>query len=221
MLSITEKIILSSIDENKSKFSIRAYNFYNYGVKGAAILKLAAGNNIKIESKKIIVTDESPVDDSIFDSVLQHLKSIGRPIRLDSWFYSYYRFNRTLKIQVLNNLEAKGIIMQDERRFLGLIPYKKYNIINSYVKQAIKSDVREILLKESSDVNDETAVLISLATVCGGLRMFLDRNEMRQIRSKITRIKKGEYFIGLNDDLKLVLKSIQNAIAAQAAATGV
>ncbi len=219
MLTLIEKIMLLSIDEKKNKISMQGYNFSRYGPKAAAILNLIELNKIKLENKKIVVTDTSSSSDNILDDVLEKLSS--KPINLNTWLYSYTVFERQMRIKALNNLEEKGIIMQEEKRFLGLIPYKKYIIYNNDERQTIKNSIREKLLSESTDASDEIIAIISLAAICGSLKMFFNNTEMKQIKKKIKSIKKAEYFKSSGEELKKILKGIQNAMASRAAAGSV
>lgn len=219
MLNASERIMLLTINTDKNKIGYDAYNVIRYGIKGIALLQLVAFKRVKLERKRITVVDDCSTGDRILDMVMEKIKSSRHPVRISSWFSGYSIFGSSLKSGVLDGLEDNGVIRQEEQRFLGLFPLKRYIVTGVNHRQELASGMKRLLLGDKNEIGYEEACIISILAVCGYLKAVLSKAEIRGIKDKIKLIKKGMYYRVEGQTLQEVLKGIRNAISAAAAAS--
>ncbi|RCX15547.1 Golgi phosphoprotein 3 GPP34 [Anaerobacterium chartisolvens] len=219
MLNASERLMLLAINTDKNKIGYDAYNVTRYGIKGIVLMELIALKRVKIEHKRIAVVDDCSTGDRILDMVMEKIKASGHPIKIGSWILGYSMLGSSLKAGIMDSLEDNGIIRQEEQRFLGLFPMKRYIVTGMNHRQELASRIKRLTLGDKNAVGYEEACIISILAVCGYLKAILSKDEIKSIKDKIKLIKKGEYFGIEGQGIEEILKGIRNAISSAATAS--
>ncbi len=217
MLNLAEKLTLVSFDESKGKLSFRNHNVMRFGLKGAIALKLCQLGKIRFENSKIILTDTTSTGDAILDNAVKVLGKKQKPVSLYNWIYGFSIYTAQLKKDILMNLVDNAILREEEKRFLGLFPMKRYSLTNREHYQRLSSTLREVLINNRTDMAGEDQELVTLYAMCGYYPKYISNAERKEHKEKIKSIKKLTFFKSGNKNLEEVVKAIKKAIASQAA----
>lgn len=213
MMGIIEGLVLISINDN-GKFSGNTYNLIRYGLAGAIVLELNRLKKVELKDKKLFLTEESHTGDEILDDAV---KSLKKPKSLNGWVYNNTTFVKRARTKILKGFVDKGMVREEEKRFLGLIPLKRYHLTSTYEKQELISKIRNFLLDDNAVHDTRDIYYASLIASCRAVKTIFSNEEHKTIKAKLKLIAKGKYFETEDEVLRGVIKAINRAIAAQTA----
>jgi len=214
MLNMAEKIILLSLQSDTGKTFAKATYLKRYGLSAALLYELIKRKKIGYQGKKIFVVDESSTGDVILDRAFSEIKKAKT---LNKWIFGYVRFKSNIRKEILYKLADNGIVREDEKRFLGFIPLKRYPITNDKERKNAEQQIKNVLL----DDNDEDFSMVFMSSIivaCRAQSLILTKAEMKEISDRLKRIYKGKYYLTDDDLLPNTIKAIRNAIAAESSA---
>lgn len=214
MLNMAEKFILLSLQNENGKTLSRATYLKRYGLSAALLYELISRKKIEVQGKKLYAVDESSTGDAILDRAFQEIKNAKT---LNKWIYGYVRFKANIRKEILYNFIDNGIVREDEKRFLGFIPLKRYPVLNDKEKRVAEQQVRDLLLDGK---NEEFSLIFmsSIIVACKAQGLILTKAEMKTISDKLKLIAKGKYYSTDNDLLQNTIKAIHSAITAESTA---
>jgi len=214
MLNMAEKFILLSLQSDNGKTFAKATYLKRYGLSAALLYELISRKKIGYQGKKIFVIDESSTGDAILDRAFNEIKKAKT---INKWIFSYVRFKTNIRKEILYKFVDNGIVQEDEKRFLGFIPLKRYPVINDKERKIAEQQIRNVLL----DGNNEDFSMVFMSSIivaCRAQSLILTKAEMKTISDKLKRIAKGKYYPTDDDLLPNTLKAIRMAIAAESSA---
>lgn len=194
--------------------------YLGYGLAGIALAQLYRQDRITWDGKSVAGAGKGSAGDDLLDEILQLVLKREKPYRPQSLIStSLYRVPRLSK-RVLERLEDNGMIRIEQQRFLGLIPYNRYNITRINEHGRLVKELKDIIVRGEKQPDAEIALLISMLSACGVLKGLFAREERKQVRETLKKINKGEYFRTLSLFDKDIQKSVRQIIAASNAAAG-
>ncbi|KNY28303.1 GOLPH3/VPS74 family protein [Pseudobacteroides cellulosolvens] len=214
MPNMAEKLILLSLQNESGKTFSRATYLKRYGLSSALLYELISRKKIEVQGKKLFIIDESSTGDPILDRAFEEIKNAKT---LNKWIYSFVRFKASIRKEILYNFIDNGIVREDEKRFLGFIPLKRYPVINDKDKRIAEQQVRDVLLDGK---NEEISLIFmsSIIVACKAQSLILTKAEIKTISDKLKLIAKGKYYTTNDDLLPNTIKAIHSAIAAESSA---
>lgn len=120
------------------------------------------------------------------------------------------RYNRYLK-QMLKEMEQKRLVRLEDRKFLGLIPYRKSFLIESYTRANLIRQLKNSVLTYKG-ASEESMALAGLVHACRMHRLLSsDRDELKTIKTKLKMIVKDS---PVSDAVGKTIREVQIAIMA-------
>jgi hypothetical protein len=214
MLNMAEKIILLTLQNESGKTLAKATYLKRYGLSAALLYELISRKKVQLQGKKLLADDESSTGDAILDKayeVIKKSKTISR------WIYGNVVFKSNMRKEIIKLFLDNGIVKEEEKRFLGFIPLKRYPVTNEFEKRNAELEIRDVLLNEKSDVYS-SVFLSSIVVACRAQSLLLTKEEAKKISDKLKLIAKGKYYKTEDEFLLNTVKSIRMAIASESAA---
>lgn len=208
MLNLSERLFLLTIDDEKGKVVPFASDRLNYGLVGAVLAELMLDNKIAMQEKNLVVVDDTPTDDPLLDEVLSRLTKSKRLRRPEHWINSLA--SRKLKQAVVERLVSHKVILEQEKRFLWVIPYQVYPQLDASAKYWVKQRLRDIVLAGEKPEPDQV-VLLSLLKACDFLDLVFTREERKAASKIVKSLIKGDVF---GEAVAKVIADIDAAVAA-------
>lgn len=191
---IAEELLLISLNDKKGTILNSASSALRYGLAGALLVELTLMNRLMLQNKKVIVNDEKSVKDELLNDIFQLIKNDPKSRSPKYWVTRLDGKVGRLKNKLFDRLSNKGIVGKEERQFLGMIPYIRYPLKNEEVKEVIKKKIREGILDEDGNMDDDVAVLGSLVFACNLVNEVFPADERRIARKRLKQIAKEEVY---------------------------
>ncbi len=193
MLSLAEELLLLSLDDDKGTIPGSAEQALGYGLAAAGIVDLLLANRLAVQDKKkLSVVDGTPTRDELLDEMLVHIQQSKRTRSVSDWVQDFGNGGiRKMQERLERRLVEKGILRDEEGKYLKLIPWHHYPTVDGAPEAETREKLREVLLGgEQPDVR--TATVISLARACELLDQLFPKAERKRADQRAKEIAKGE-----------------------------
>ena len=188
VLRFVEEILLLLLRDDDGRFVAVPGIALDNAIAGAVLMDLALENRIDTDPEHLIVTDPTPVGDSLLDPTLV---AIARGEQRDALYWVAQTALRAGEIreEALSRLVEQGILEHHEGRFLWVFRSRRYPIIDGKAEREVKLRILGVLLSdEIPDPRD--IVIIGLADACGILPELLPRGDYMKARERIDQVRK-------------------------------
>jgi hypothetical protein len=191
MLNLAEELFLLALDDDEGVISAPALDTLRYGLAAALLADLALLGKIAVEEQRISLLDPAPLGDELLDDLLLRLAEANKPRKVKYWI-SALGF-RKLPKQVAQRLTARGVLREEERRYLWVVPYAVYPQQDASAKYWIKQSLRAAGLTTAKPER-RAVVLLSLMKGCRLLTLVFTKDERKAAGKRVEELVKGEDF---------------------------
>ena len=191
MLRFAEEIMLLMLDDKGGKFADVPKLPLHYALAGAVLMDLALERRIDTDPERLAVIDPSPLGDDLLDPVLARIVRSTETRDTHYWIEETLRYTSAIRERSLARLIERGILRQEDDRFLWWFQTRRYPIIDDRTMQEVKLRIMGVLFSdEIPDVRD--IVIISLADACGIFGGMLSSQELKSAAGRIEQVRKME-----------------------------
>jgi golgi phosphoprotein 3 len=220
-LCIAEKFLLLALNPEKGRLSNSGENL-PYGLIGAVLLDLSLTGDLLTENGLLKVAKNGIEHSQINATVLNAIESSPKLRKPGYWINKLSRDSKAFNRQFLSLLQDKNLIRIEERKFLGLITYHKYFLIDTYIREEILNQLRNCVLYQN-ELSFENISLLSLLQACGMHKIISkSKEELKVIKTKLKiMMKENPIAVGVNDTIQEVQAAISAAVIASTVAATV
>ena len=213
-LSIAEKFVIIAHHPERGRFMI-SQMYIQYGIPGALLLDLTLDDRIDLKDSRLLLKSARVADKGIMGDLATMISGTAVPKKTGYWIRKLARhYNKYLK-QILSDLEHKRLVRLEDRKFLGLIPYQKSYLIESYTRSNLIRQLKGSIMVTRDPAGDNMA-LAGLVEACRMHRLLTtDREELRTIK---TQMKKTVKESPVTDAVGKTIREVQAAIMASVTA---
>jgi Golgi phosphoprotein 3 len=214
-LTLLEEFLLLGLDDQSGQMHPLARSTLDCAAAGAVLMDLTLRNRIDNDLRDMFVVDGTPTGDALLDPVLQlmSLAPILTPNPIGHWLRQMAAEGEALREKALRRLEARGIIMRQDRKILWMFGTRRYPLIDDKEMREVKLRILGVVL-----VNDvptpHDIMLTGLAEACGLFRYILSAHEADSATARISQVARMD-LIG-----QAVAKGVTEIEAAIAMASG-
>lgn len=208
-LRLHQEILLLALSDDKGTFS---GGMYLYSVAGAMVSELLLQERIVANNDKqqtVAVVDETPTGDSVLDELLEQIAASKKNKGLNHWVFKAANLGK-LQHRIADRLCELGVLRHDEKKILWLFTQQVYPELDGTCEDAIRGRMGSVMFDETKKPDSRTAVLIALASHGGLLRANFAPEELRQHKSRIESLAKGD--ILATAATQAAIEAIQSAI---------
>lgn len=189
MISFVEEIVLLLLDDDKGEFIDMPVSQIEIVVAGAALMDLALHNRVDTDLKQLIVADATPTGDDILDDALTRLVVAQQPLTIGGAIELIATYAGQYRQPALDRLVGRGILREDNGRFLWLFQRRRYPVIDDREEREVRQRLRQILLTD--DIPEpRDVVMICLLDACRLLRLLLGDEEFEFAAPRIEQIRR-------------------------------
>ncbi|MFD1738194.1 GPP34 family phosphoprotein [Bacillus salitolerans] len=222
MLTLAEKFLLLMIDDETGKMAPGSSTVLPYGLAGAIIIDLSLKGCLDYKDKKVFFLDKENAGDPILTNMLGYLKSKGTSRKLNYLVQKlgYEISRKKISESFINRLVEKEILQMDEVQYLFFFTKKVYPSNNTGTENEIRSNIRQLILEENSQHDEESIALIGLLKACNLDKSLFSKEEYKLAKKKITKIMKEiPYGKAVNEAIMAMQSAVMASIIAATAAT--
>jgi golgi phosphoprotein 3 len=189
MLGFAEEILLLQLDDTHGRFIDLPLSAADVVLAGAALMELALGNRVDSDLEHLILVDRTPTGDDILDDVLERLGQAGAGLSVAAALELITANAEKYQQRALKRLVAKGILREEDGRFLWVFHTRRYPVVDDREQREVKARLRQILLTdEIPDPRD--VVLICLIDACGLLDLVLRPDEIARTKIRVDQLSR-------------------------------
>ncbi|MEI6050049.1 MAG: GPP34 family phosphoprotein [Bacteroidota bacterium] len=214
--SVAELFVILAINPEKGRIIISNINF-RYSLTGALLMEYHESGEIKIENKRVIASFRKN-GDVVHDLVAEKFMNSSGNWRISFWIRRLTNKNRLIFREIINSLVKGKIIRIEEKKFLNIIPYKRYWFIDNSVRTNLIESLRCILLYGKKPGTKEVMLLGLIEASRAYPLLSRERGESKILRKKNTELLKGDI---MSSEISQTIKEIQAAIIASITAASV
>jgi len=210
-----EKFLLIAHHPEKGRFMI-PHIYIQYGIAGAILLDMTLEDRIDIADNKLLMKTSRGSADPSIDEAVNLISQSTKSRKADYWVRKLAMRHKKFKWQILEGLADKRMVRIEEKKFLGLIPYRKSFLIESYTRSNMVRQLRSEILAYTREPSSASMAIAGLIEACRMQRMLSDdREERKTIKTQLKKINKES---PLSDVVSQTIRQVQAAIIASVTA---
>jgi len=211
--SVAKQFLILALNAEKGRISIDSTHF-RYSLTGAIILDYIDGEELRIEEKRVIPSLKVN-DEAIHVLFAGQLSKSSKARKISYWIRRLTNKHRFILVEMTKSLEKDRVLRIEHKKFLGLIPYKKYWFLNNTIRNDITEQLRGILLYGKKPGRKELMLISILHAARAHKALSRERGETRSIRQRCTEILKDDQ---ISSDISQTVREVNAAIEASIAA---
>ncbi|BDX04897.1 GOLPH3/VPS74 family protein [Planctobacterium marinum] len=217
MLTLSEKLLLLALHDEKGSVVMSASQALPYGLAGALLLELYLAGRIDISDKSIRLVDSSQTQDALLNEVLVLLTDSNQSQNAKYWLKQIHGKVKGIQARLAEQLVQKKVLAKEERSFLWLINYNRYPTKDVEPEQNIRSHIKDVVLGGSA-ASEEDLALISLIKASDLTGEVFDKADRKQAKTRIDSLTKEQKVSGA---VSQIVEEITAALVVIMAATTV
>ena len=189
MLRFAEELMLLILDDENGKFARVPERLMRYALAGGVLMDLALENRIDTDLKQLILVDSTPIEDSLLDPTLADIAEATDTRDARFWVERAALRADGIREEALYRLVKKGILKQEEDRFLWVFQSRRYPALDDTPQREVKLRIMEVLFSDQiPDPRD--VVIIGLAHACDLFKEILSARELAHVADRIDQVRK-------------------------------
>lgn len=189
MLTFPEEIVLLSLDDKSGKFVDLPPLAMDQALAGAALLELAFENRIDTDLTHLTLVNAKPTGEGMLDPLLEKIVEAKDKRDAKYWVGVFSAEGEKLREKTLDRLVQRGIIKREEKRFLWVIPGRRYPMVNNQEEQEVRKRIQSVIA-EGEVPGPRDVVLISLSSACQLLRSVFSDADLLKYSARIAEVSK-------------------------------
>jgi golgi phosphoprotein 3 len=189
MLTFPEEIVLLSLDDKSGKFVDLPPLAMDQALAGAALLELAFQNRIDTDLTHLTLVNAKPTGEGMLDPLLEKIVEAKDKKDAKYWVGVFSAEGEKLREKTLDRLVQRGIIKREEKRFLWVIPGRRYPMVNNQEEQEVRKRIQSVIA-DGEVPGPRDVVLISLSSACQLLRSVFSDADLLKYSARIAEVSK-------------------------------
>lgn len=207
---LLKDIFLLSLYISKRKRVYTSYSMINYALIGGVLYEMLEKELISFKKNEIIF-NKSLVGEHIDSLFLPFIHTIEKSKRKRIKYLTSRMLNPSIKLKkpLLLDLEQRGIIKKEQKKFLGFIPYSRRIMVSTFYFDRLLNDLRSVLYADKK-LNFYYASLFSLIKATK-LEKKLSKNKEEQKKILYVLAKK-EIQTEISKEIKEAFDDMETAL---------
>ncbi len=191
MLTLSEKLMLLALHDEKGSVIFSASTALPYGLAGSLLIELLFQKKVAMENGKVIIVDSSQTGNDLLDKALDLIRSSQKLRSAKYWIQKFNTAIKDLKDRLLDSLVAQGIVRREDQKILWVFPAKRYPMINAAPEHSIRTRIHQVVIQKDRP-NQEDVALLSLVKACDLLNELFPKEDRKRAKQRIKEIIEGE-----------------------------
>ena len=189
MLTFVEEIVLLALDDKKGKFVDLPPLALDQALAGAALLELAFQNRIDTDLTHLTLVSDKATGDRMLDPILKEIVAAKDKKDAKYWVGVISADGEKIRDAALAKLVEKGVLKKEEKKFLWVIPGRRYPMIQEQEEQEVRARIRQVVV-DGTVPSPRDVVIISLASACQLLRTVFSDAHLLKYSPRIAEVAK-------------------------------
>lgn len=186
-LTLKERLVLLALDNEKG-YVTRKNTAYCLGITGAVIFEMAHQKLIQIKNHQVLVQN-SQTTDFCYSKVLQVLQKHSQPPKVELLLMELWEFTELYQQRVFQSLVEKGILKEVPKKLFGIIPLKRFPVINKITELRLRKFLWVLILEDKLP-DEENYLLFRFVYHCGLVEDIFGLPNVEMVTEYMESIKK-------------------------------
>jgi hypothetical protein len=156
---------------------------------GAALLELAFQNRIDTDLTHLTLVSDKATGDRMLDPILKEIVAAKDKKDAKYWVGVISADGEKIRDAALAKLVEKGVLKKEEKKFLWVIPGRRYPMIQEQEEQEVRARIRQVVV-DGTVPSPRDVVIISLASACQLLRTVFSDADLLKYSPRIAEVAK-------------------------------
>jgi golgi phosphoprotein 3 len=189
MLTFPEEIVLLALDDKTGKFVDLPPLAMDQALAGAALLELAFQNRIDTDLTHLSLVSAKPTGEEMLDPLLENIVTAKDKKDAKYWVGVFSGDGEKIREKVLCRLVQRGVLKQEEKKILWVIPGRRYPMVNDQEEREVRKRIRSVVV-DGEVPGPRDVVLVSLASACQLLRSVFTDADLLKYSARIAEVSK-------------------------------
>ncbi len=191
MLTLSEKLTLLALHDEKGSFVYSASLSFPYGLAGAMLIELIEQERIALVDGKVKVRNPKSTGDTLLDETLQLIRASEKLRDSNYWVMRIASKIKKLPERIIDGLVAKNILERREQKILWVFPSKRYPMVDAQPEHEVRQHIRQIVLQQQKPEQTDIT-LLSLVRACGLINEVFSKEERKPAKKQIEKLTANE-----------------------------
>lgn len=199
MISITEQLILLSLDEKKGKL-LSPLSAIEFGITGSMLLELALAGKLRLEKDTLVILiNEQPTGDLLLGKALKLILKSKKPQPLLKWMVNLtMQDSRVIESMYFQQMVQKGLLKRESRPVLVIFKRSCYYPAKLEIRDELLLNLKKVIhLQKPADPH--AVYLLGFIDRCNLLKDWFPDEEIQLYGKNLKRIF-AEYFQNRSGD---------------------
>jgi Golgi phosphoprotein 3 len=187
-LSITEELLLLSLDDEKGKLVSFDSTVLSFTLAGAVLFELMLLGKIEIKEENIVAWPTEPMEDHVLDLAIVRFAKSNKVKKLSYWVGQLAKDYNKIKNILLEKLVTMGALKKEEHTFLWAFNYNRYPTDNARIEDLVRIRVRESLFSDE-EIDTRDFVLLCLIGASKLEAEVFGKDDAKEARRLINYLK--------------------------------
>lgn len=208
-LTIAEEVVLLQLHDDDGTF-IHITDWSNrYAMSGAVLMELAEAGRIDSDLEELYATSTQPIGQKVADEVLAEISNLAERRSIRYWVEFVSERVDDIRDEAIAGLIRKGIIEQQDTRFLWVFRSRRYPVIDGRTEKEAKLRMYELLFSDNIPTPRDV-ILLCLVHATGILNALLPPDQLETVADRIEQIRSLDL---IGQDVVSAIKDIELSIA--------
>ena len=220
-LSISEELLLLSMDDEKGKLVSPTMDGLAYTLAGAVLFELMLLGKIEIENDKVIAWPSQETGDPVSDMAIARFTKKNAVKKVIYWIGQLGKDSKKVKKILIEKMVQLGALRVEEREFLWTFKYNRYPTDDSRIEDRIRLRVYESLFGDR-EMDTRDYILLTLIGTAKLEKEVFPEDKVKEAKRLIGRLKEDDAIgSAISSAIKEMEVAITIAITASVAASAV
>lgn len=207
-MNTTEKFLILAKHPEKGGFIISDLQL-NFGLIGAILLEMTLERIIRVEEKRVFLSVDKAFTNPIINEIVTKIRDSSKPRKIIYWINRLNRKVRYYKWTILNEMQAKGLVRIEQKKFLFIIPYRRVFLMDIRSRINASMELKSNVLSKKV-LSEENQVMLGLIEGCGLHKALTsDKSELKLLKKELKNIIKDN---PIASEVESTIKQVQIAI---------
>ena len=195
MLTLPEEVILLVLDDESGSLLPIPQRTLDSALAAGALMELSLRERVDSDLDSLWIVDSTPIGEPYLDRLLEWLAESEVQQDAEAWIQRMSEESGAIQEAALARLVERGVLREEEKRFLWMFESRRYPIIDGKEEREVKLRIMGVLFSEEIPDPRDVA-LISLVDACRLFEELLGARELARVRDRIAVVRKLD-LIGL------------------------
>jgi len=196
-LTMPEELTLLMLDDSSGRLNEVAGPASGYALAGSVLAELLLQGRVDTDGERLVVKDATPTGDALLDPVLARvaadpeLDAPDHPHGSRWWIETLGREADGFREAVFARLVSRGVLREEEGRFLWIFPERRYPAVSDKEEREVKARLTGVIFDDQAPETRD-ALLIGLCRAAGLLPLVLAPEALDKAEPRIAQVAEVE-----------------------------